>query len=188
MQQRTILLKVHCACMEYNGSILDPLNCDHTPISLENQHWNENVIILMKVSSLAAPKVVILTTFGAASDEDFIKMKTFSFQWTHNWPGMYPCDVTTDTPPCDVILCDQTPILAIIVCYYSENRELSLVTPEAVDMTPAGANKDKLSSWRLLVFSKPIAACSYWCFPCVCILTTPLPLWPLSMFPVCCLM
>ena len=35
----------------------------------------------MKVSSLAAPKVVILTTFGAASDEDFIKMKTFSFQW-----------------------------------------------------------------------------------------------------------
>ena len=34
----------------------------------------------MKVSSLAAPKVVILTTFGAASDEDFIKMKTFSFQ------------------------------------------------------------------------------------------------------------
>ena len=36
----------------------------------------------MKVSSLAAPKVVILTTFGAASDEDFIKMKTFSFQCT----------------------------------------------------------------------------------------------------------
>ena len=34
----------------------------------------------MKFSSLAAPKVVILTTFGAASDEDFIKMKTFSFQ------------------------------------------------------------------------------------------------------------
>ena len=51
-------------------------------------HWNENVIILMKVSSLAAPKVVILTTFGAASDEDFIKMKTFSFQWltvNHHW-------------------------------------------------------------------------------------------------------
>ena len=43
-------------------------------------HWNENVIILMKVSSLAASKVVILTTFGAASDEDFIKMMTFSFQ------------------------------------------------------------------------------------------------------------
>ena len=43
-------------------------------------YWNENVIILMKFSSLAAPKVVILTTFGAASDEDFIKMKTFLFQ------------------------------------------------------------------------------------------------------------
>ena len=43
-------------------------------------HWKKNVIILTKFSSLAAPKVVILTTFGAASDEDFIKMKTFSFQ------------------------------------------------------------------------------------------------------------
>ena len=52
-------------------------------------HWNENVVILMKSSSLAAPKVVILTTFGAASDEDFVKMKTFPFQcndqviWSH---------------------------------------------------------------------------------------------------------
>ena len=43
-------------------------------------HWNGNVIILMKFSSLAALKVVILTTFGAASDENFIKMMTFSFQ------------------------------------------------------------------------------------------------------------
>ena len=43
-------------------------------------HWNENVVILMKSSSLAALKVVILTTIGAASDEDFIKMTTFSFQ------------------------------------------------------------------------------------------------------------
>ena len=49
-------------------------------LSTMRYHWNENVIILMKVSSLAAPKVVILTTFGAASDEDFIKMMTFSFQ------------------------------------------------------------------------------------------------------------
>ena len=43
-------------------------------------HWNGNVIILTKFSSLAALKVVILTTFGAASDENFIKMMTFSFQ------------------------------------------------------------------------------------------------------------
>ena len=39
-----------------------------------------NVIILTKFSSLAALKVVILTTFGAASDENFIKMMTFSLQ------------------------------------------------------------------------------------------------------------
>ena len=44
-------------------------------------HWNKNVFILMKSSSLAAPKVVKMTTFGAASDENFIKMMTFSFQW-----------------------------------------------------------------------------------------------------------
>ena len=44
-------------------------------------HWNENVIILMKFSSLAAPKVVKMTTFSAASDENFVKMMTFPFQW-----------------------------------------------------------------------------------------------------------
>ena len=43
-------------------------------------HWNGNVFILTKSSSLAAPKVVKMTTFGAASDENFVKMTTFSFQ------------------------------------------------------------------------------------------------------------
>ena len=41
---------------------------------------HENVVILTKFSSLAALEVVILTTFSAASDENFIKMKTFPFQ------------------------------------------------------------------------------------------------------------
>ena len=35
----------------------------------------------MKFWSLTAPKVVVLTTFGAASDENFVKMTTFLFQW-----------------------------------------------------------------------------------------------------------
>ena len=35
----------------------------------------------MKFSSLAALEVVILTTSNAASDENFVKMTTFSFQW-----------------------------------------------------------------------------------------------------------
>ena len=47
-------------------------------------HWNENAVILTKFSSLAALKVVILTTFSAASDENFIKMKTFPFQCTYH--------------------------------------------------------------------------------------------------------
>ena len=43
-------------------------------------HWNGNVFILMKFSSLAALKVVKMTTSSAASDENFVKMTTFSFQ------------------------------------------------------------------------------------------------------------
>ena len=49
--------------------------------SISTYHWNENVVILTKFSSLAALEFVILTTFSAASDENFIKMKTFPFQW-----------------------------------------------------------------------------------------------------------
>ena len=41
-------------------------------------HWNWHVI-LTKFSTLAALEVVILTTSSAASDENFIKMTTFSF-------------------------------------------------------------------------------------------------------------
>ena len=44
------------------------------------QHWNGNVFILMKFSSLAALEVVKMTTSSAARDENFIKM-TFLFQW-----------------------------------------------------------------------------------------------------------
>ena len=47
---------------------------------LKYVHWNKNVVILTKFSSLAALEVVILTTSSAASDEHFIKMKTFPFQ------------------------------------------------------------------------------------------------------------
>ena len=43
----------------------------------------------MKFSSLAALEVVILTTSGAASDENFVKMTTFSFQCiTDNNPAL----------------------------------------------------------------------------------------------------
>ena len=55
-------------------------------------HWNENVVILMKFSSLAALEVVIWATSGAASVENFVKMTTFSFQccalsWSFAPPG-----------------------------------------------------------------------------------------------------
>ena len=44
-------------------------------------YWNKIAVILMKFSSLAALEVVILTTSSAASDENFVKMTIFSFQW-----------------------------------------------------------------------------------------------------------
>ena len=39
------------------------------------------VVISMKSSSMAALKVVILTTFSAGGDENFVETMTFSFQW-----------------------------------------------------------------------------------------------------------
>ena len=43
-------------------------------------HRSDHVIILTKYSSLAAPEVVILTTSGVASNENFAKMKKCPFQ------------------------------------------------------------------------------------------------------------
>ena len=40
-------------------------------------HWNKQVAILTKFSSLTVLEVVILTTSSAVSDENFIKMITF---------------------------------------------------------------------------------------------------------------
>ena len=50
-------------------------------------HRNENVVILTKFSFLAKLKVVILITSSPASDENFIKMKIYSFQCDGlRWP------------------------------------------------------------------------------------------------------
>ena len=43
-------------------------------------HWYGNEVMLMNFASLAAPEVVFLTTFGAAYDENFVKMTTFNFR------------------------------------------------------------------------------------------------------------
>ena len=42
-------------------------------------HWNENVVILTKFSSLAALEVVKMTTSSAASDQNVIKWRHFCF-------------------------------------------------------------------------------------------------------------
>ena len=56
-------------------------NCMHNPCNIlyyNTTHWHGN-IILMQFLSLAAPEVAKIATFGAASDENFVKM-TFPFQ------------------------------------------------------------------------------------------------------------
>ena len=46
-------------------------------------HWNGDVVILMKFSSLAALEVVKMTTSSAAKDENFIKLWHFRFTVGH---------------------------------------------------------------------------------------------------------
>ena len=54
--------------------------------SVIKQQWNEIVVILMKFASLSALEVVKMTTPSAVSDENVVKMTTFSFceMWTVN--------------------------------------------------------------------------------------------------------
>ena len=49
------------------------------------KHWKRNVV-LTEFSSVAAPDVVILTTSGAASDENLVRLTTFPFQWSVKRP------------------------------------------------------------------------------------------------------
>ena len=70
-----------------NGLVGCKVPTDLVKISVK--HWNGNVFILMKFSSLAALKVVKMTTSSAASDENFIKMTTFSFQWRSHAHGFH---------------------------------------------------------------------------------------------------
>ena len=67
-----------CIC-PLDGAYFNYLKCSYMYMVIIR--WNKNVVILTKFSLLAPPKVVILATFGAASDEDLVKMKTFPFQW-----------------------------------------------------------------------------------------------------------
>ena len=59
------------------------VTADHrwTPLTKASdaEHWIWNVI-LMKFLPLAALRIVILTTFNTANDENFFKIMTFSFQ------------------------------------------------------------------------------------------------------------
>ena len=55
--------------------------CQWNWLDYQHDHGNGDVFILTKFSSLAALKVVKMTTFSAASGENFVKMKTYPFQW-----------------------------------------------------------------------------------------------------------
>ena len=67
-------LEINGAPGNIQGNLTGMLSWTDTETS--QIHWDGNMVILMKFSSLAAPQVVILTTFSAAYDENFIKMMT----------------------------------------------------------------------------------------------------------------
>ena len=50
-------------------------------IKLSQEHWNQNVVILITFSSPAAPKIVIQTTSSKVNDKKVVNMKTNWFQW-----------------------------------------------------------------------------------------------------------
>ena len=86
-QNVTILFPINAPVLHQNeidaariGLILARYRTMNTLCYSGVSHWNENVAILVKFSSLAALEVVILTTCSAASDENLIKT-TFSFQY-----------------------------------------------------------------------------------------------------------
>ena len=54
---------------------------ENSRFSIIITNWNKNVIIWMKFSSPAALEIVCLATCSAVSDENFIKIKIFLFQW-----------------------------------------------------------------------------------------------------------
>ena len=55
-------------------------------------------VILIKLSSLVALKVVIMITFSADSDENFVKITTFSFRWFFSDATVYET-TTLWSPP-----------------------------------------------------------------------------------------
>ena len=69
-----------CVCMQ--GRIHLYEGYPAWKVSAHHQHWNEYVVTLTTFSLLAALEVVILTTSSAANDENYIKMKTFPYQWS----------------------------------------------------------------------------------------------------------
>ena len=91
-------------------TILSGLIVVYTPIVLlcRSTHWNEKVIST-KLLSLAAPKVVNMTTFSAVIDENFIEITPFSsVQWIYNdktwhddvikWKHFQPYSSLTQVP------------------------------------------------------------------------------------------
>ena len=58
-------------------------------------HWNRNVAILMKFPSLASLEIVKVTISVAASDENFMKMTIFTFQFSYVAGGL-PVDEPSD--------------------------------------------------------------------------------------------
>ena len=67
------------SCLPHLRSLCPVLTC--VPVKHSLFHWNGNVIFT-KSSSLTAPKVIKMITFGATNDANFVKKKTQKTQKT----------------------------------------------------------------------------------------------------------
>ena len=73
-------IRHHLLCNEFSIFCVILHQNFHNKDYMIHEHGNRRIVILIKLSSLAAPKVVIFATFGEASDKKK-KSVTFPFQW-----------------------------------------------------------------------------------------------------------
>ena len=106
----------------------------------------------MKFPSLAAPEVVILTTPGAANDDNFVKITTFLFQSLKWAPGL-PAVIS----PSGLYF---TAVVTIVACHLhvctvdwsgADRHQLGTCpTPQLADLTKATATNQQPASENIL--------------------------------------
>ena len=84
--EQAITARVLISSRRFTGQWLHCVRGSMGCILCGQHHWNGNIFILIIFLSMAALEVDKLTTFRTASDQNFVKILTFSFQWCYLIP------------------------------------------------------------------------------------------------------